>query len=64
MIWLLIALLIYTSIKMFGYYCTTCGLMYYIATNHKDELSEEKLKEITYQSTKRVIYDFFHRNQN
>lgn len=52
-------LLLVSECRKLRYYSATRGLLYYLATVHNDELSQEKTKEITDKAMERVIRDFF-----
>jgi len=60
MLWLcviLLTLLIVAMYKWFIFYCTTRGLLYYLATEHNDELDEKKACGIRDDAVRRVIRD-------
>lgn len=55
------ALALYAASKWFIYYCMTRGLLFYVATEHHDELNESEAMHIRNEAVKRVLDDIKHR---
>ena len=58
-VFLLILLVGYLSLRCFSYYCTVRGLLYYLGTKYSDTLTEHKAKALTHMAMERTIKEFF-----
>ncbi|MBU5486987.1 hypothetical protein KQI77_02260 [Clostridium sp. MSJ-8] len=59
---LFITILIITVVLSFTFYCSTLGLLYYLADKHNDYLSSKKAQELTSMAMKKTIKEFFGEN--
>lgn len=53
--------LLWACSKWFLYYCSTRGLLYYLADKYNDWLDLKKAKELTNMAVERTIKEFFGR---
>lgn len=57
-----IIVLIIALIKWYGYRCLTLGLIYYLAEEHNDVLTEDKIEKWSSIGTERAIKRLFRKN--
>lgn len=51
----LIMLILFFAIKALNYYLALCGVMHYLTTKYNDELSAEKIKELTAEASRHIF---------
>lgn len=54
---ILTVFLLYVIVKCTAHFCTVWGLLYYLAAEHEDNLSEEKVRKLRNEAFRRLIKD-------